>query len=251
MKQILIVSAVLAGFFLLASPVSADSQIPDYTEQFYVNDFANVLSDETEKHIFETSKKLDEETGAQIVVATVADLGGRDIEGYATDMFRHWRIGDNEKNSGLLLLVSVEDRRLRIEVGYGLEGILPDGKVGRVRDEQIVPQLKENKWDEGVIDGYNALFAVVDENREEIGKAPPDRPVGIDYTWIIVLTVFGVIGLLIFLSFKHPEWGSSGGGSNSSRGGRSSGSSSSESSSGGGHSGGGGSSGGGGASGSF
>ena len=249
MKKISVASIVLAGL-LFAAPVGADVQIPDHTDRFYVNDFAGILSDETENHIFETSRKLDEETGAQIVVATINNLDDRDIESYATEMFRQWGIGDNEKNSGLLLLVSKEDRRLRIEVGYGLEGILPDGKAGRIRDEYITPSLKEDKWDEGIINGYNALFAVVDENRDEIGKDPPIMTGDDMISLIIVLIVFGGIGLLIWLAHKHPEWANSG--RNGTTGGFSGRSSDSGNSGGGsGFSGGGGSSGGGGASGSF
>jgi Beta-propeller domains of methanol dehydrogenase type len=243
MKKALLALVVLTGL-LFVPTVSADSQIPQHTEKFYVNDFANVLSDETEQHIFETSKKLDEETSAQIVVVTVPSLDGRDIESYATELFREWKIGDKEKNSGLLFLVSVEDRRLRIEVGYGLEGILPDGKVGRIRDEHISPSLKNDKWDEGIVNGYDALFTEVSENREEIGKKPTNNVEAVEI--ISGLVALGIVGALIFVAYKHPEFGSHG----ISRGSSGSGYSSSGSS-GGGYSGGGGSSGGGGASGSF
>ena len=217
MKKLFASLALLSGL-ILATPVSAESQVPAHTDKFYVNDFANVLSDETEQHIFENSKRLDEETGAQIVVVAISNLDGRDIESYTTELFREWGIGDSEKNSGLLFLVSIEDRRLRIEVGYGLEGILPDGKVGRIRDEQITPSLKDDKWDEGVLKGYDALFAVVDENREEIGKAPPPSSDSSD--WLFVFMAFGIIGGLIFAAAQHPQkfGGTNGGNSSHGRG---------------------------------
>jgi len=250
MKKLIL--AVLAALFIVA-PVSAAVVIPPHTEQFYVNDFANVLSSETRDKIFETSRKLDSETGAQIVVATIESLDGSDIETYANKMFRDWRLGDSEKNSGLLLLVSRDDRRMRIEVGYGLEGILPDGKVGRIRDEYITPALREDKWDLGISRGYDALYDVIDQNRDEIGRKPAATGFGMT-DWIVISViaaiVLGIIALAIYAR-RHPEKFKDSSPSGSSSGSGGSSSSSGSSSGGGGFSGGGGSSGGGGASGSF
>ena len=90
------------------------------TNQFYVNDYANILSNETEKNIMKYSVSLEEKTAAQIVVATVKSLEGESVEEYANKLFRTWRIGDKEKNNGVLILISVEDRKIKIEVGYGI-----------------------------------------------------------------------------------------------------------------------------------
>ena len=124
------------------------------SERFYVNDVADVLSSETEDYIYENSLKLDEATGAQIVVVAIKSLEGRSIEEYSTELFRSYGIGDKEKNNGLLFLFSLEDRQSRIEVGYGLEGALPDGKTGRIQDEYIIPYFRNNNFDEGVRNGY-------------------------------------------------------------------------------------------------
>ena len=133
--------------------------MPQMTERFYVNDAANILSAETEDFIFENSKNLDTATGAQIVVVTVPDLEGRDLESYATELFRTYGIGDKEKNNGLLLLLTLKERQSRVEVGYGLEGALPDGKTGRIQDRYMIPYFRENMWDEGIASGYKAFFA--------------------------------------------------------------------------------------------
>lgn len=247
-----LVFAVFAALFA-AIPVAAALEVPAHTERFYVNDFAEILSQETKDRIVETSKKLDQETGAQIVVATVINLDGYDIETYANKMFRDWKLGDSEKNSGLLFLVSRDDRRLRIEVGYGLEGILPDGKAGRIRDEYITPSLKEDKWDEGISKGYDALYEIIDQNREEIGRGPTnewDSEAWIGLT-IILVVIFGLIALAIYAK-KHPEKFKTGTSSSNDDNDHSWHSSDGSGSSGGGWSGGsGGSSGGGGASGGF
>lgn len=149
--------ALISLIFL--SPSCSALESP--TERFYVNDFANILSEETEQYIFDESVKLENSTSAQIVVVTVPSLEGKAIEEYATELFRIYGIGDKEKNNGVLLLVSVGDRKLRIEVGYGLEGALPDAKAGRIRDNYLTPYLKDDKWDEGILNGYKAIFQVV------------------------------------------------------------------------------------------
>ena len=154
-----ILLAVLFSFALTACPVSAALVSP--TDTFYVYDGASVLSAETEQYIFDHSRELDAKTGAQIVVVTVPSLEGQALEEYATELFRQWGIGDAEKNNGLLLLCAVEERQFRVEVGYGLEGDLPDGKTGRMQDAYIIPLLREDKFDEGIKNGYTAFLQEV------------------------------------------------------------------------------------------
>ena len=117
-----------------------------------------MLSEDTEHYILKTNQELENKTGAQIVVVTIPSLEGQSLEEYSTELFRQWGIGDSEKNNGLLLLCAVEDRLFRVEVGYGLEGDLPDGKTGRMQDAYIIPLLQENKFDEGIKNGYNAFL---------------------------------------------------------------------------------------------
>ena len=128
------------------------------TNNFYINDYANILSSETEEYVLNKSVALSNVDGTQIVVVTVQNLEGYTIESYANKLFRNFGIGDSNKNNGLLFLIALEERELRIEVGYGLEGIINDGKAGRIRDEYIVPYLKNNEWDEGIKNGYDALY---------------------------------------------------------------------------------------------
>ena len=80
------------------------------------------------------------------------------IEEYATSLFRKFGIGNKSENNGLLLLLSLNERLMRIEVGYGLEGLLPDGKTGRFQDDYMIPLLKEDKFDEGMLNGYKAYL---------------------------------------------------------------------------------------------
>jgi uncharacterized protein len=111
----------------------------------YVNDFAHVLDSSTVSQLDSICQQIDQNAHAQIAVVTVESLDGSDIETYAVDLFHQWGIGNKASNRGVLILFAVQDRRYRTEVGYGLEPILPDGKVGGFGRE-AVPQLKQSDY---------------------------------------------------------------------------------------------------------
>ena len=96
----------------------------------YVNDFAHVLEPSTIAQLTNICEQIDQKAHAQIAVVTINSLGGSDIDSYAVDLFKKWGIGSKSTDHGVLILLAVKDRKYRIEVGYGLEPILPDGKVG-------------------------------------------------------------------------------------------------------------------------
>ena len=128
------------------------------TDEFYVNDYANLLNNDTKNYIINVNKELNSKTGAQIVVVTVQNLENSSLEEYATKLFREFGIGDKDKNNGVLLLLALEERQFRVEVGYGLEGTLTDGKTGRIQDNYIIPYLKDNNWNDGIRNGFNAVL---------------------------------------------------------------------------------------------
>ena len=137
------IKKVLTIFFILLILLSSKCfAIVKPTADFYVNDYAGLLDAETKSYIINTNKRLNAQTGAQIVVVTIDSLGNSSLEDYATQLFRNFGIGDKTRNNGVLLLLALEERQFRVEVGYGLEGILPDGKTGRIQDEYIIPYLK-------------------------------------------------------------------------------------------------------------
>ena len=161
MKRLRQVVKIFLVFFLLVCNISFAIVKP--TSEFYVNDYADILSDDTEKYIVDCNVKLYEKTGAQIVVVTIPSLGGAVLEEYANELFNNFGIGSREKNNGVLLLLALEERLFRVEVGYGLEGALPDGKTGRIQDEYIIPYLKNDEWDKGIRNGFNAILEVVEK----------------------------------------------------------------------------------------
>jgi uncharacterized protein len=107
----------------------------------YVNDFAHVLDQNTIAQLDGICHQIDEKAHAQIAVVTIHSLDGSDIESYAVDLFHQWGVGAKSTNRGVLILYAIDDRRARIEVGYGLEPILPDGKVGGFQREAI-PRMR-------------------------------------------------------------------------------------------------------------
>jgi uncharacterized protein len=111
----------------------------------YCNDFGNVLNTGQEELLEGYLRAVSARSGAQIVLCILPDLGGAPVEDAAEKLYRQWGIGDAEKDRGVLLLDAVQDRRIRIEVGYGLEGALPDGKTGALLDENALPLLRSDR----------------------------------------------------------------------------------------------------------
>jgi len=146
--------------FLIVSNVYA---VVKPTSNFYVNDYANLLSSETENYIMSVNQSLNSKTKAQVVVVTVKNLEGNSLEDYSTELFRNFGIGDSKLNNGVLMLIALEERQSRIEVGYGLEGILNDAKTGRIQDNYMIPYLKENNWNDGIKNGFSAIVSEIEK----------------------------------------------------------------------------------------
>lgn len=183
--------------FLFITFISSVKAIVSPTSNLYVNDYANILSNETEEYIMNKSVALNNVDGTQIVVVTVPNLEGYSIEDYATKLFRNFGIGDKDKNNGLLLLLALEERQFRVEVGYGLEGILPDGKTGRFQDDYIITYLKDDKFDEGVKNGYDAFYAeIVKLNNLDLEYNEATSISSSDSTETIISIVIVLIGII-------------------------------------------------------
>lgn len=175
--------------------------VVEQTKQFYVNDYANLISKSTEQYIINTNLNLYNQTGAQIVVVTVQNLEGKSIEEYATELFRKFGIGSANKDNGVLMVLALEEREFRIEVGYGLEGALPDAKTGRIQDQYIIPHLTENNWDAGIRNGFNAIIQVVaneygvtvNSNEPLVSNSSSESDNISDYMPLIMIGIFFLV----------------------------------------------------------
>ena len=140
-----------------------DKTIPSPTTNFFVNDYAETLSDTTEAQIQNAAVALYKATKAQVVVVTVPSLEGYPLEDYSLTVFRNWGIGDAKLDNGVLLLLALDERQMRIQVGSGLEGALNDGKTGRIQDEYMIPYFKNKDFDTGMLGGFTKVVEVVYE----------------------------------------------------------------------------------------
>lgn len=128
-----------------------------YTATGYVNDYAQVLTSDQKAQLDTDLQQFYESTSNQVVVAIIPNLGGQDIESYANDLFRLWGVGEKTKNNGVLLLIAMSEHRLRIEVGYGLEGAIPDALAGRIINNTIAPHFKTSDYYGGISAGVQAI----------------------------------------------------------------------------------------------
>ena len=126
-----------------------------------VVDQAGVMSAASKSDIEAKSKTLEDKSGIQLVVATVKSLQGSDIESYANQLFRFWKLGEAKKNNGVLLLVAPAEHKVRIEVGYGLEGTLTDALSSVIISSAIVPRFKSNDFSGGIERGVDGIIAVL------------------------------------------------------------------------------------------
>jgi uncharacterized protein len=152
MRKIAVILAVFCGI-QLATAFTVPS-----TPSGYVNDYANVLSATTKSQLENELQLFAASTTNEIAVVTVPDLGGDTIEHYATKLFESWKIGNAKHDNGILLLVAVNDHKLRIEVGYGLEGDLPDILAKNIIDTVITPSFKSGDYDTGIVKGVTAIM---------------------------------------------------------------------------------------------
>lgn len=150
---------LLAGLLVLVLfPVRAAEVIPPAPTRYF-NDFANVTKPGTADRLNQSLEQFEKETSSQIVVAVFPKMqSDSSVEDYVNRLFRAWKIGQKQKNNGVLLAVFVQDRKMRIEVGYGLEGAIPDVIAKRIIDGEITPRFKNGDFDGGLGAGVNALM---------------------------------------------------------------------------------------------
>lgn len=188
---------------LFISNILLAVDFPKPTPYKYINDYVGVVEPEYVQKIISVGKELEDKTTAQVTAVVIDSLQGMTIEEYAVELFRKWGIGQKGKDNGVLLLVAINDRQMRIEVGYGLEGAIPDGKAGRIRDEYIIPYFKEGDYSKGIYYGYLALAKeVAKEYNVELTfdvdtELPKSSSVDVD---TIVIIIFIVTFIMLALS---------------------------------------------------
>ncbi|MEO6984837.1 MAG: YgcG family protein [Paralcaligenes sp.] len=169
---------------------AAQAPIPALTAR--VTDLTHTLDAKTQASLTQKLAALEQSKGSQIAVLIVPTTGTTTIEQYATHVFDQWKLGRKKVDDGILLLVAKDDHHLRIEVGYGLEGAVPDLLAGRIIREQITPRFKQGDYAGGVTAGVDSLIKLV--NGEVLPPAPPVTQPSADQG-------FGFAGMILPLAF--------------------------------------------------
>lgn len=201
-RNILAVVLVLLALGGAATPLTAqDFPKPDN----WVADTAGVMDAESYQKTVSLIAELERKTSAEIAVVTVKSLGDRSVEEFAVGLFEAWGIGKKGKDNGVLVLAAMDERRARIEVGYGLEPILPDGKTGEILDRFLIPEFQAGKFGRGMYLATLAVATVIakDAGVQLAGETLPVQPARKP---TILGTAFNVLVLLVLFIFfiRHP-----------------------------------------------
>lgn len=192
-----LIATVLA---LLAAPLAAQPEFPELTGR--VVDNADIIPAEIEAQLTTQLEELETTTQRQLVVATVPDLQGYDIADFGYQLGRTWELGDAQRNDGMLLLVAPNERKVRIEVGYGLEGVMTDAFSQHIIGDEILPQFRSGDMPAGIVAGTNALVTHLQLTDDEALKAIEDQK-GDRFTTGLFLLPFLLFspGLFIFVIY--------------------------------------------------
>jgi uncharacterized protein len=162
-----------------------------------VNDFAGILDPGAKGALEQQCQELRQKTGAQLAVVILRSLQGGQIDDFTNKLFQEWGVGERGKNNGVMLLVALDDRKARIEVGYGLEPILPDALAGRILREQLFPAFKQERYSDGLKAAVGRIVDIIVKGEpasaaDRLGVAPV--PFGMQVALTAFLSVFIAIG---------------------------------------------------------
>jgi uncharacterized protein len=202
---------LLALFPWATTSLGRAENVNDLKPTGYVNDFAGVLSPETRSHLEQLCTEVDQQAHAQIAVVTVKTTGDDTIDDFAVHLEEKWKVGQKGTDRGVLFLIATDDHHYRFEVGYGLEGILPDGKVGSIGRE-MVPYLREGNYDAAITMATQDIANVIAQDAgvtlktraENLGPVPQPHPRSAVKD--ILLALFAVFVLISLLRSGPNGW---------------------------------------------
>jgi len=211
-KRLLLLLVASLATFLPTSLALADQLPPKPVG--YVNDFADVITSDIEAPFEDALRLFEEETTVELVVVTVPDLGGAPIEDYAVRLFSDWGIGKKGVDNGVLLILTVDERRVRIEVGYGMEPYLTDGQAGRILDNDVLPDLKQGNYALGLLKGAQKIAETIKGSDYQPGSVR-SKPVaqtmpfpvhGDARTWVFLALAAASLYAVSFMARSRSFW---------------------------------------------
>lgn len=202
-----------AGFFLFllfcmaAHTAVAQKPLPELWG-LHVHDEAKVLSQQTIDALETKLSEYEDSTSNQIAILIVTSLDGESLEDYSLRVAEKWKLGQKDKDNGVLLLIAVEDHKIRIETGYGLEGVLTDALCSRIIRNELAPDFRKDDYDTGVSSGVQAIMDAIggeysaDGVNEDLFEA-----LGVKERLLIGLFIFGILGIFTFIGLFVPGCG--------------------------------------------
>lgn len=213
---------ILFILLLFLTQIAGAVNYPQLTER--VTDNANIIDDNYEQRIKELAESIEKNTTVEIAVLTIESLEGDAPENYAINTFRKSGVGKKDNNNGLLILVAKEERQYRFEVGYGLEGTIPDAMKIPIGDKIITPNFKNGDYGKGIYESMLAVEALVTNNTEVISKYGLNQTTTDIPVWLIILIIIIIIIVVVALLAASDGGGGRGGGWSGGWGGSSEGS---------------------------
>ena len=190
---------LLAILFVALSIAACAEPIKNLKPTGYVNDFAHVIDASAAAQIADICQQIDSKAHAQIALVTINTLDGSDIESYAVDLFHQWGVGAKSTNRGVLMLYAIRDRRARVEVGYGLEPILPDGKVGGFQREAI-PLMRAGNYSQALLLVTSRVADVIASDAGvQLTNAQPRAPAPRDNEPDSGLSIGGIFVIIVVI----------------------------------------------------
>lgn len=189
-------SMFLVFIFLMIHNIAfaAKDEIPKPVGDIYVQDFADVLDESEKIRLKNLGRQIEYQTSSQIAILTVKSLGEKGVEEFSNEAYRSFALGTEENDNGVLIVLALKEKKVRIEVGYGLEGTIPDGKAGRILDKYAIPYLKNGHPNLAILNTYQALANEVTGN-EKFNNSPQEQQGATIPTWLIIIIVVVVIFL--------------------------------------------------------
>jgi uncharacterized protein len=184
---------LLSLLLLITLPATAAPEFPRLSGR--VVDLAQLLSPAAQARLSERLAAHEQQTGNQLVVVTVPSLDGYSIEDYGYQLGRHWGIGQKGRDNGALLIVSRDDRKVRIEVGYGLEGRLTDALSSSIIQQRILPRFREGNFEAGIEQGIDAMLSVLAGDEGEIKALSKPTPTASGAALQAMFAPFMILGI--------------------------------------------------------
>ena len=192
--------SILLSFFLVNSIFGLS--VPSLTSPIVDN--ANLISDGVEQNINNQLEELSNSTGIQLAVLTIPTLEGEVLESYSMKVAETWKLGSAEKDTGVLLLIALEERSIRIEVGYGLEGVLTDTKCGLIIRNIIAPEFRNGNYQAGIVNAVNNITGLVKGDESLVSKKVLNESSGDSSAFIFmgIVLLYGFIFVMAVVTSK-------------------------------------------------